>query len=107
DGVCAGVRLRYAVEEEPLDTAGAIRFAAVAAGIGAETFVAVNGDVLTDLDVAAMVDLHRRRGAEGTLHPTSVDDPAAFGVVPTDGDGRVEAFIEKPPHGSAPTNHVN
>ena len=54
DNECAGVALRYAVEPEPLDTAGAIRFAADAAGID-DTFVVVNGDILTDLDVSQLV----------------------------------------------------
>ena len=107
DGTCAGVRLRYAVEDEPLDTAGAIRFAAHAAGFAGARIVAVNGDVLTDLDVATLVDFHESRGAEGTIHLTPVDDPSAFGVVPTDDRGRVTAFIEKPPRQSAPTNLIN
>jgi mannose-1-phosphate guanylyltransferase len=106
DGHCAGVALHYAVEPEPLDTAGAIRFAADAAGID-ETFVVFNGDVLTDLDVGRLVAFHRDHGSEGTLHLTPVDDPSAFGVVPTAADGRVEAFIEKPPPGEAPTNLIN
>jgi mannose-1-phosphate guanylyltransferase len=103
---CAGVALHYAVEPEPLDTAGAIAFAAADAGID-ETFLVVNGDVLTDLDVAALVDLHRQRGAEATIHLTRVDDPSAFGVVPTDGAGRVLAFVEKPPRDEAPTDLIN
>jgi mannose-1-phosphate guanylyltransferase len=106
DGVCAGVQLRYAVEPEPLDTAGAIRFAAVDAGID-DTFVVVNGDVLTDLDVGALVAFHRSRQAEGTLHLTAVDDPSAFGVVPTDHNGLVERFVEKPAPGTAPSNNIN
>jgi mannose-1-phosphate guanylyltransferase len=107
DDTCAGVRLRYAVEDEPLDTAGAIRFAAHDAGVGDETILAVNGDVLTDLDIGALVDFHRATGAEGTIHLTPVEDPSAFGVVPTDDRGRVTAFIEKPPRDSAPTNMIN
>jgi mannose-1-phosphate guanylyltransferase len=105
-GVCAGVTLDYAVEDAPLDTAGAVRFAARAAGID-ETFLVVNGDVLTDLDVSALVAFHQARGAEATIHLTPVDDPSRFGVVPTDEDGRVLAFIEKPPRGEAPTNLIN
>ena len=105
-GSCAGVRLVYAVEPEPLDTAGAIRFAAAEAGID-ERVIVVNGDVLTDLDVGALVAFHDAAGAEGTIHLTPVEDPSAFGVVPTDGDGRVEAFVEKPPPGEAPTNLIN
>lgn len=106
DGSCAGVALTYAVEEVPLDTAGAIGFAARAAGLD-ETFVVVNGDVLTDLDVTALVAFHRDRGAEATVALTPVEDPSAFGVVPTDDEGRVVAFIEKPPPGQAPTNLIN
>ncbi len=106
DGTCAGIDLRYAVEPEPLDTAGAIRFAAEAAGID-DTFVVVNGDVLTDLDVSALVEFHRSHRAEGTIHLTPVSDPSAFGVVALHADGRVERFIEKPPAGTAPSNLIN
>lgn len=106
DGRCAGVDLHYAVEPEPLDTAGAIRFAADHGGVD-ERFIVVNGDVLTDLDVTALVEFHDRRGAEGTIALTKVDDPSAYGVVPTAPDGRVEAFIEKPARDEAPTDLVN
>ncbi len=106
DGRCAGVRLHYAIEPEPRDTAGAVRFAALDAGI-AERFLVVNGDVLTDLDVAALVKLHDHAGAEGTIALHRVEDPSAFGVVPTDDDGRVTAFIEKPPRQEAPTDLIN
>jgi mannose-1-phosphate guanylyltransferase len=106
DGHCCGVSLLYAVEDSPLDTAGAIRFAATTVGFD-DTFVVVNGDVLTGLDVAGLVRFHRSHGAEATIALTPVEDPSAFGVVPTDGDGRVEAFVEKPPPGEAPTNLIN
>ncbi len=106
DGRCAGADLRYAVEPEPLDTAGAIRFAADAAGID-DTFVVANGDVLTDLDIAALVAFHRERGAEATLHLIAVDDPSAFGVVAIDDDGRIGRFVEKPAPGTAPSNLIN
>jgi mannose-1-phosphate guanylyltransferase len=106
DGRAAGIRLVYAVEPEPLDTAGAVRFAATLAGI-AETFVVVNGDVLTDLDLTSLVAFHRERRAEGTIALHPVADPSAFGVVPTDGEGRVTAFVEKPPRDEAPTNEIN
>ncbi len=106
DGTASGVRLSYAVEPEPLDTAGAVRFAADFARVDG-TFVVVNGDVLTDFDVSALIDFHRARRAEGTIHLTPVPDPSAFGVVPTDADGRVTAFIEKPARDEAPTNLIN
>lgn len=106
DRVCAGVQVRYAVEAEPLDTGGAIRFAATEAGI-AERFVVANGDVLTDLDVGALVAFHAARGAAATIALSQVDDPSRFGVVVTGDDGRVRDFIEKPPHDHAPSRWVN
>ena len=103
---CAGVALTYAVEPEPLDTAGAIAFAARHASV-ADTFLAVNGDVLTDLDVGSLVEFHRQRAATATIHLTPVEDPSAYGVVLTAADGRVVSFIEKPAAGEVPTNLVN
>jgi len=122
DGTCAGLPLHYAVESEPLDTAGAVRFAALEVGIGAgtgtgitpgsgskgcDTFLVLNGDVLTDLDIGAMVASHRAAGAEATLALTEVDDPSLYGVVPTDAEGRVVGFVEKPDAESAPSRWIN
>jgi mannose-1-phosphate guanylyltransferase len=106
DGSCAGARLHYAVEPEPLDTAGAIRFAAEYAGIG-DRFLVLNGDVLTDLDITRFVEFHDSRGAEATIALHKVDDPSRYGVVPCDGDGRVLEFVEKPAPGDAPTDLIN
>jgi mannose-1-phosphate guanylyltransferase len=106
DGHCHGARLDYAVEPEPLDTAGAIRFAAEHSGID-DTFVVVNGDIITDLDVSMLLAAHRASGAEGTIHLTPVDDPSSFGIVQIDGDGRVERFVEKPPAGTMSSNLIN
>jgi mannose-1-phosphate guanylyltransferase len=106
DGRCGEVALTYAVEPEPLDTAGAIKFAAEFAGID-DTFVVANGDVMTDLDVSALVDAHRAFGAEATLHLIGVDDPSAFGVVDLADDGSVRAFVEKPAPGTEPSNLIN
>lgn len=106
DNTCSGVALEYAVDPEPLDTAGAIRFAAKTAGID-DTFVVVNGDVITEIDITALVKFHRERGGLATIALTPVEDPSRFGVVPTDEKGRVVAFIEKPPPGEAPTNNIN
>ncbi len=102
----AGVKVTYAVEPEPLDTAGAIRFAAEFAGID-ETFLVVNGDVLTDLDITRLLRFHREKGAEATIALHPVDDPSRFGVVPTTPEGQVVAFVEKPPRDEAPTNLIN
>lgn len=106
DGTCAGVAMRYAVEPQPLDTAGAIGFAAREVGID-ETFVVVNGDVFTDIDLTALVERHHDVGAEATISLTPVDDPSRYGVVPTDDVGRVVGFVEKPPPGEAPSNWIN
>ena len=106
DGLCGDVALTYAVEPEPLDTAGAIKFAAEFAGVD-DTFVVANGDVMTDLDLSALVEAHRSFGAEATLHLIGVDDPSAFGVVDLAADGAVRAFIEKPAPGTEPSNLIN
>jgi mannose-1-phosphate guanylyltransferase len=105
-GRCAGATLHYAIEPEPLDTAGAIRFAARDAGID-ERFLVVNGDVLTDLDVTAFVAFHESRAAEGTISLHRVDDPSRYGVVLSDAGGRVSAFVEKPPRGEAASDLIN
>jgi mannose-1-phosphate guanylyltransferase len=105
-GRCAGASLHYAIEPEPLDTAGAIRFAALDAGID-ERFVVVNGDVLTDLDVTAFVAFHVARAAEASVSLHRVDDPSRYGVVLTDARGRVSAFVEKPPRGQAASDLIN
>lgn len=110
-GDAGGVKLYYAVEPSPLDTAGAIRFAAQSAGYldsgDSEPIIAVNGDVLTTLDLTAQVAFHRSVGARATIALTRVDDPSAFGVVPCDADGRVIAFVEKPLRHEAPTDWIN
>ena len=86
-------RVRWITEKEPLGTAGAI-------GGAREhldgTFLALNGDVLTDLDLGELVRFHRDRGAVATIALAAVDDARAFGLVETDPDGRVLAFREKP-----------
>jgi mannose-1-phosphate guanylyltransferase len=106
DGLCRGARLDYAVEPEPLDTAGAIKFAVEHSGVDG-TFVVVNGDIITDLDVSTLLVAHRAAGAEATIHLTPVDDPSSFGIVEIDSDGRVERFIEKPPPGTVESNLIN
>jgi mannose-1-phosphate guanylyltransferase len=105
-GLCAGAALHYAVEPEPLGTAGAIRFAAAHAGIR-ERFLVVNGDVLTDLDLGAFVAFHQGAGGEATIALHQVDDPSRFGVVDADEHGRVRCFVEKPAPGRAPSHLIN
>jgi mannose-1-phosphate guanylyltransferase len=102
----AGVRIRYAVESQPLGTAGAIRFAADSLGDDLDpSFLALNGDVLTDLDLSALIDAHRRRSARATIALHPVEDSAAFGLVHSDAEGKVLAFLEKT--GEAAPGKVN
>ena len=97
DGSSVGVEMRYLVEDEPLGTGGAIRNAAAGLSGGPDDPVLVfNGDVLSGLDIAGLVARHREADADVTLYLTRVADPRPFGLVPTDGEGRVTAFLEKP-----------
>jgi len=100
-----GLPVTVAQETTPLDTAGALKNAE--SSVDGGTFLAFNGDVLTQLDLRRLVDWHVRRGALATIALTPADDPSAYGVVVTDEDGRVSSFIEKPPTGAAPTNLIN
>ncbi|MEU2163068.1 NDP-sugar synthase [Streptomyces chengbuensis] len=97
DGSSLGLHLEYVTEVEPLGTGGAIRNVASRLRSGPDEPVLVfNGDILTGLDIRALVDTHRSSGADVSLHLTRVEDPRAFGLVPTDDTGRVTAFLEKP-----------
>jgi mannose-1-phosphate guanylyltransferase len=92
----AGARIRYVVEPEPLGTAGAIRFAADALGDDLdERFLALNGDVLTDLDLGALLPAHERASATATIGLHPVEDSSAFGLVRSGEEGRVLEFLEK------------
>jgi mannose-1-phosphate guanylyltransferase len=104
DGSRMGMRLSYVIEDSPLGTAGALRN--VADRIHGPFFV-LNGDVLTSLDLRAMLAFHREKGGLGVLHLIRVDDPSAFGCVVHDAAGRVLRFVEKPGRGEAPTDEVN
>jgi NDP-sugar pyrophosphorylase family protein len=94
DGADLGVTIRYVVEPQPLGTGGAIKFAAGAHAAG--PVVVFNGDVLTSVDLAGVIALHRERQAHATIVLTPVDDPACYGLVETDTDQNVQAFLEKP-----------
>jgi mannose-1-phosphate guanylyltransferase len=92
----AGVRIRYVAEPEPLGTAGAIRFAADALGDELEDrFLALNGDVLTDLDLSALLRAHEDWSAAATIGLHPVEDSSVFGLVRSDSGGAVLEFLEK------------
>jgi mannose-1-phosphate guanylyltransferase len=103
DGSALGLDLVCRPEPEPMGTGGGIRHAAQ--GLEQSEIVVFNGDILSGVDVRAVIGEHRRSGAEATLHLVRVPDPTAFGCVPTDADGRVQAFLEKTL--SPPTDQVN
>lgn len=92
DGSAFGVSMRYAIEDQPLGTAGAIRNAQSIAG--RDTVVVLNGDVLTDFDIASIVRFHKEKSALVTLTLKEVPSPSPYGVILTDDDGRVQEFRE-------------
>ena len=104
DGSAIGMKITYVIEETPMGTAGALKN--VEEHIHGRFFV-LNGDILTSLDLRAMMEEHERKGGIGLLHLVRVDDPSAFGVVVHDENGRISAFVEKPPKESAPSNEIN
>ena len=104
DGSRLGLRVRYVIEDTPLGTAGALKN--VEQFITGRFFV-LNGDVLTSLDLRAMLANHEKKGGVASLHLITVEDPSAFGCVVHDADGLISAFVEKPKREEAPTNDVN
>ena len=104
DGSEFGIKMRYVVEPEPLGTGGGIKFAS--RGIDGP-IVVFNGDVLTEIDLGAVIRLHRERRARATIVLTPVENPSAFGLVETDGRQNVQRFIEKPQPGDITTNRIN
>src|SRR6195952_769809 len=106
DGSALGLDLEYVTETEPLGTGGGIRnVASRLRGGPGDPVVIFNGEVLSGHATAAQLALHRSRDAAVTLYLTEVEDPRAFGCVPTDDDGRVTAFLEKTPE--PVTNRIN
>ena len=100
----AGLPIRYVVEPQPLGTGGAVKFAEPHLD---GTTIVFNGDVLTEIDLTAVVEHHRTRGARATIVLAPVDDPTAYGLVETDGAGNVTRFLEKPDPGQITCNTIN
>jgi NDP-sugar pyrophosphorylase family protein len=103
-GADEGIPIRYVVEPEPLGTGGAIKFAAK--GV-TDSVVVFNGDVLTEIDLPAVIALHRQRKARATIVLTPVDNPSAYGLVETDAAGNIQRFVEKPKPEDITTNNIN
>jgi NDP-sugar pyrophosphorylase family protein len=104
EGEGLGVRVRYVVEPMPLGTGGAIRYAGDSL---TESVVVFNGDVLTQVDLAAVLRLHRQRKAKATIVLTPVENPRAYGLVETDKDGNIQRFLEKPGDSEITCNTIN
>lgn len=106
DGEDLGMRLEYAVEEEPLGTAGGVANARHLLPAD-EPFLVLSGDALTDIDLSWVLAEHRRREAAATLVLASVPNPLEYGLVVTDDEGRVRRFLEKPSWGEVFSDHAN
>ena len=104
DGSEFGVRMVYATEEKPLGTAGSVRNAREQLD---ERFVVISGDVLTDIDLGAVVDHHCSKGALATIALKAVENPLEFGIVITREDGSIERFLEKPTWGQVFSDTIN
>lgn len=104
DGAEFGVPMRFATEENLLGTAGSVRNAVEEL---ADTFVVISGDVLTDVDLTALVAAHRSSGAAATIALKRVEDPVEFGIVICDEAGKIERFLEKPTWGEVFSDTIN
>ncbi|MEO7836263.1 MAG: sugar phosphate nucleotidyltransferase [Acidimicrobiales bacterium] len=104
DGSEFGVKMSYATEERPLGTAGSVRNASD--GLD-EPFLVISGDVLTDLDLSAIVQFHQERGALATIGLKAMENPLDFGIVITKDDGSIERFLEKPTWGQVFSDTIN
>ncbi|MCZ7587780.1 MAG: sugar phosphate nucleotidyltransferase [Gaiella sp.] len=98
------IDLDYSVEEQPLGTAGSVKLAQARLD---DTFLVISGDALCDVDLTALVEAHRAKGAAVTIGLVSVDNPLEFGIVVTDEEGRVERFLEKPSWGQVFSDTIN
>jgi len=112
DGSALGIAIDYAYEDTPLGSGGAIGSIAstwrdAEGGPWDQSFLVVNGDIVTDLDITAMLEHHRANGAVLSLSLHEVDDPSPFGVVDIDSNGRIHRFVEKPPIAEAPSRLIN
>jgi mannose-1-phosphate guanylyltransferase len=104
DGTALGIKLRYVVEPAPLGTAGAVKYAGDQL---TDSVVVFNGDVLTQVDLGAIISLHRERHAKATIVLTPVENPSAYGLVETDANGNIRRFLEKPKPEEITTNNIN
>lgn len=106
EGTHRALRIQHVMEQERLESGGAIRFAVQRMGID-ERFIVLNGDVYLDFDLGEALQRHEALEAELTLALTPVEDPSSFGVAVVDHRSLITGFVEKPPEGTAPSNLIN
>ena len=104
DGADWDVHLTYFLEDTPLGTAGSVKNAA---GFLDDDFLVISGDALTDADLSAFLSFHKEKGAEASLLLKPMDVPLEYGVVVTDGEGRITRFLEKPSWSRVLSDTVN
>ena len=104
DGSDLGVKILYTVEPEPLGTAGAVKRAEPFLG---SRIIVFNGDVLSDVDLPAVIAQHEETEAKATIVLTPVENPAAYGLVEVEKDGRVRRFLEKPSYDEITCDTIN
>jgi len=104
DGEKLGLKIRYLVESSPLGTAGAYKYAE---SLINTTTIVFNGDILTNIDMAAAVAEHRKHKATATIILVPVENPSAYGLVETSSDGQVLRFLEKPKANEITCNTIN
>jgi mannose-1-phosphate guanylyltransferase len=104
NGSRLGLSVEYVLEPSPLGTAGAVRNAAE---VVSETFIVLNGDIFTELDISSMLAFHKQKKALATIALTPVENPSSYGLVETDKGNRVTKFLEKPGPKEITTNMIN
>ncbi len=104
DGSQFDIKLTYAVETKPMNTAGAVKNAQPFLD---GRFFVLNGDIFTDLNLTDMLNFHQTQRAKVTIALTPVEDPTAYGLVETDPSGRITRFLEKPTPDQITTNMIN
>ncbi|MBC7247775.1 MAG: NTP transferase domain-containing protein [Actinobacteria bacterium] len=104
DGRDWGADIEYSTESAPLGTAGSVKNCAQFLD---DTFLVISGDALTDIELGAVVEFHRSKGAVATITLVRAANPLEFGIVVTDAEGRIERFLEKPNWGQVFSDTIN
>ncbi len=104
DGSQFGVQLSYAQPDQDYGTAGAVRFALESVR---EPILIISGDLVTDFNLSEAMEWHKQRNSEATLLLTHMENPLPYGIVITDGEGRISRFLEKPSWGEAFSDTIN